>query len=77
MLHTEELHYPIVSMALSGTDSLLVYTYENVLHHFIFVAEKTKLRIVQVGQIALQGIIRAPARVRAISWIVPDEQRGQ
>ena len=33
------------------------------------------VRLVQVGQIAFHGLIRAPARVRAISWILPDAQR--
>ena len=32
------------------------------------------MTLVQVGQIALHGIVRAPARVRAVSWILPDHQ---
>ncbi|KAL8688053.1 MAG: hypothetical protein Q9218_005942, partial [Villophora microphyllina] len=30
--------------------------------------------LVQVGQLALNGIVRAPARVRAVTWILPDFQ---
>ena len=63
-------------MATSGEDSLLVYTYENVLLHYIFVSSNKTVRLAQVGQIAFHGIIRAPPRVRAISWILPEEQRG-
>jgi hypothetical protein len=53
---------------------LLVYTNDNVLYHYIVQSLETSVRLVQVGQITFYGIIRAPARVRAISWIVPDEQ---
>jgi hypothetical protein len=63
-------------MATSGEDSLLVYTYENVLLHYIFVSSSKAVKLAQVGQIAFHGIIRAPPRVRAISWILPEEQRG-
>lgn len=63
-------------MAVSGEDSLLVYTYENVLLHYIFVSSSKSVKLAHVGQIAFHGIIRAPPRVRAISWILPEEQRG-
>ena len=63
-------------MATSGEDSLLVYTYENVLLHYVFVSSAKTVKLAQVGQIAFHGIIRAPPRVRAISWILPEEQRG-
>ncbi|THY27845.1 hypothetical protein D6D00_04668 [Aureobasidium pullulans] len=75
VLHTETLAYPVVCMSTSGEDSLLVYTYENVLLHYIFVSSSKSVKLVQVGQIAFHGIIRAPPRVRAISWILPEEQR--
>ncbi|KAG9656987.1 hypothetical protein KCU95_g8958, partial [Aureobasidium melanogenum] len=75
VLHSEILPYPVVCMATSGEDSLLVYTYENVLLHYIFVSSSKTVRLAQVGQIAFHGIIRAPPRVRAISWILPEEQR--
>ena len=77
ILHTEHMNYPIVHITTSGADSLLVYTHENTLFHYIFVATRNTIKLNQVGQIAFNGIIRAPARVRSISWIVPDEQREQ
>lgn len=73
-MYTELLASPAVVIALSGQDSLLVYTYENVLHHFVINALNTAVTLVKVGQIALNGIVRAPARVRAVSWILPDHQ---
>ncbi|KAF8542696.1 RIC1-domain-containing protein [Trichophaea hybrida] len=74
LVHLEELPSAVILLSLTGEDSLLVYTNENVLYHFIVQSTETSVRLVQVGQITFHGIIRAPARVRAISWIVPDEQ---
>jgi len=76
-VHVESLAYPVVCVATSGEDSLLVYTYENVLLHYIFISTTKSVRLAQVGQIAFHGIIRAPPRVRAISWILPEQQRGE
>jgi hypothetical protein len=74
LIHLEELPSAVILLSLTGEDSLLVYTNENVLYHFIVQSTENAVRLVQVGQITFHGIIRAPARVRAISWIVPDEQ---
>ncbi|KAL8729306.1 MAG: hypothetical protein Q9166_004803 [cf. Caloplaca sp. 2 TL-2023] len=61
-------------MSMTGQDSLLVYTYENVLYHYVINATDTAVTLIQVGQLALNGIVRAPARVRAVTWILPDLQ---
>ncbi|RKF63353.1 RAB6A-GEF complex partner protein 1 [Erysiphe neolycopersici] len=74
VLHTESLPAPVVIIAPSGEDSLLVYTYENILYHYIFVQLSGKLKILQVGQIAFHGIVRFPARVRGLSWILPNDE---
>ncbi|KAF2762031.1 RIC1-domain-containing protein [Pseudovirgaria hyperparasitica] len=73
-VQVERLAAPIVLIAPSGDDSLLVYTYENILYHFIINITNSSVKLVQVGQIALHGIIRAPPRVRALSWILPENQ---
>ena len=70
----EDLAAPAIFVSVSGTDSLLVYTYDNTLLHFIIVPTASSIRLVQVGQIGFHGIIRAPPRVRAISWLLPDAQ---
>ena len=72
----ERLASPIVTLASSGEDSLLVYTSENILFHYIISFDQRSVKLVQVGQIALHGIIRAPSRVRAVRWILPDDQLG-
>lgn len=58
----------------SGEDSLLVYTYDNVLYHYVINVTPKGMNLVPVGQIAFHGIVRAPARVRAMSWVLPDNQ---
>ncbi|KAF2182184.1 RIC1-domain-containing protein [Zopfia rhizophila CBS 207.26] len=74
VMHVQQLPAPIVLIAPSGEDSLLVYTYENILYHYIISVANATVKLVQVGQIALHGIIRAPPRVRALSWILPEDQ---
>ena len=74
LVHLEVLPSAVILLTLTGDDSLLVYTNDNVLYHFILQSTEHSVRLVQVGQITFHGIIRAPARVRSISWIVPDEQ---
>lgn len=73
-MHVEQLPAPIVLIAPSGEDSLLVYTYDNILYHYVISVSNATVKLVQVGQIALHGIIRAPPRVRALSWILPEDQ---
>lgn len=74
VLHSQRIPAPIVLIASSGEDSLLVYTYENLLYHFIFTPYAGSVRLVQLGQIAFHGIVRSPARVRGLSWILPESQ---
>ncbi|WEW61587.1 WD40 repeat protein [Emydomyces testavorans] len=74
VLYIEPLPSPAVFIGPSGEDSLLVYTYENILFHYVINTSGTRLSLVQVGQIAFHGIVRAPTRVRAISWVLPEDQ---
>ncbi|TID21679.1 Protein RIC1-like protein [Venturia nashicola] len=74
VMHAEALSAPIVLLTPSGNDSLLVYTHENILHHFIINYSNLMVRLVQVGKIELHGTIRSPPRVRALSWILPEDQ---
>ncbi|KAI9700222.1 MAG: hypothetical protein M1820_006890 [Bogoriella megaspora] len=74
VLYIEKFDAPIIHITPSGEDSLLVYTYENVLFHYLINAVDSGVTLSQVGQIGLQGIIRAPPRVRSVSWIVPEDQ---
>lgn len=71
---THEMPAPIVLITPSGEDSLLVYTYDNLLYHFILAPVAGTVRPIQVGQIAFHGIVRSPARVRGLSWLLPEDQ---
>ncbi|KAI1811148.1 RIC1-domain-containing protein [Poronia punctata] len=73
-MFTQQMPAPIVLITPSGEDSLLVYTYENVLYHFVFAPVSGVIQPIQVGQIAFNGIVRSPARVRGLSWILPEKQ---
>ncbi|KAF3764772.1 RIC1-domain-containing protein [Cryphonectria parasitica EP155] len=74
IVYVHTMPAPIVLLTPSGEDSLLVYTYDNLLYHFVFNPLGNTVRLVQVGQIAFHGIVRSPARVRGLSWILPESQ---
>ncbi|TGJ80004.1 hypothetical protein E0Z10_g8760 [Xylaria hypoxylon] len=74
VMFTQQMPAPIVLITPSGEDSLLVYTYENLLYHFVFAPVSGIIQPIQVGQIAFNGIVRSPARVRGLSWILPEKQ---
>ena len=73
-LYVEALAGPVVFVGPSGEDSLLVYTYENILYHYIVTSSPQGASLVQVGQIAFHGVVRTPTRVRSVSWILPVSQ---
>ncbi|KKY32316.1 putative ric1-domain-containing protein [Diaporthe ampelina] len=74
IVYVHSMPAPVVLLTPSGEDSLLAYTYDNLLYHFIFAPFGNSVRLVQVGQIAFHGIVRSPARVRGLSWILPETQ---
>ncbi|KAK4449412.1 RIC1-domain-containing protein [Podospora aff. communis PSN243] len=74
VMYVHEMHAPVVLITPSGEDSLLVYTYDNLLHHFVFAPTSGSVKLIQVGHIAFHGIVRSPARVRGLSWILPESQ---
>ncbi|KAI1339582.1 DUF1339 domain protein [Xylariaceae sp. FL0016] len=74
IMFTQQMSSPIVLITPSGDDSLLVYTYDNSLYHFVFAHVSGGVRPVQVGNITFHGIVRSPARVRGLSWILPESQ---
>ncbi|KAK9450529.1 RIC1-domain-containing protein [Limtongia smithiae] len=73
VLHVEQIPSPIILISLVG-DSLLVYTYSNVVYQFVIYSNAYQFTLQLVGQVSFNGIVHAPARVRAINWILPEEQ---
>lgn len=76
ILHVEKLPSPILLLSLFD-NSLLVYTSENLVYHFLVVAGKDTVKLQLCGQISFHGIVSAPARVRGMSWMVPEIQQRQ
>lgn len=76
MVYSQQMPAPVVLVTLTGEDSLLAYTYDNFLYHYVFAPGpgSGSIRLVEVGHIAFHGIVRSPARVRGLSWILPDHQ---
>ncbi|KAK4128341.1 RIC1-domain-containing protein [Parathielavia appendiculata] len=72
--YTQPMTAPVVLVTSTGEDSLLVYTYDNLLYHYIFASVTGSIKLIEVGHIAFHGIVRSPARVRGLSWILPDQQ---
>jgi WD40 repeat protein len=71
---TQPMAAPVVLITVTGEDSLLAYTYDNLLYHYIFTPGPGSVKLVEVGHIAFHGIVRSPARVRGLSWILPEHQ---
>ncbi|KAL2199702.1 RIC1-domain-containing protein [Corynascus similis CBS 632.67] len=72
--YAQQMATPVVLITVTGEDSLLVYTYDNLLYHYIFAPVSGSIKLVEVGHIAFHGIVRSPARVRGLSWILPEHQ---
>ncbi|KAK9368846.1 RIC1-domain-containing protein [Lipomyces kononenkoae] len=72
-LHVQQVPSSIILISLVA-DSLLVYTYSNTLYQFVISNNGFQFNLELVGQISFVGIVHAPARVRAINWILPEEQ---
>ena len=73
-LHIEALPAAVIFIGPSGEESLLVYSHENVLYHYVVNMTPRGANLVPVGQIAFHGVVRAPTRVRSVSWVLPDTQ---
>ncbi|KAL9048637.1 MAG: hypothetical protein Q9206_005925 [Seirophora lacunosa] len=56
VLYVEHLPSAVVTLSIAGQDSLLVYTFENILYHYVINGSSTGVKLVQVGQLALHGI---------------------
>ena len=75
LLHREILQAPAVLMALVD-NSLLVYTADNVLTHYLVVPTEANIALRMCGSISFEGVIAHPAAVRALSWMIPSAQKS-
>lgn len=74
ILHREILSSPVVILSLVD-NSLLVYTLDNNLHHYLIVPTVDSIRLHLCGSISFTGIIAAPTAVRMLSWMIPSAQK--
>ncbi|PCH33349.1 RIC1-domain-containing protein [Wolfiporia cocos MD-104 SS10] len=74
VLHREILSSPVVILSLVD-NSLLVYTADNTLYHYLIVPTANTIKLHLCGSISFNGVIAAPGAVRLLSWMIPNAQK--
>ncbi|KAJ7693644.1 RIC1-domain-containing protein [Mycena rosella] len=74
VLHREIVSSPVVILSLVD-NSLLVYTADNTLFHYLIVPTADTIKLHLCGSITFNGIIAAPSAVRMLSWMIPSAQK--
>jgi hypothetical protein len=74
VLHREVLMSPVIILSLVD-NSLLVYTSDNMLNHYLIVPTADTIKLHLCGSITFDGIIASPSAVRALSWMIPNAQK--
>ncbi|KAJ7919027.1 RIC1-domain-containing protein [Mycena leptocephala] len=74
VLHREIISCPVVILSLVD-NSLLVYTTDNTLFHYLIVPTADTIKLHLCGSITFNGIIAAPSAVRMLSWMIPSAQK--
>ncbi|WVF67677.1 hypothetical protein IAT40_002436 [Kwoniella sp. CBS 6097] len=75
ILHSQSLPSPVLVMTLLD-NSLLVYTADNTLYHFLILPTQTSIKLHLCGSISFRGIVQVPSRVRGMSWLIPMAQKN-
>lgn len=76
VLHIERMEHSVLTMSLDD-DILLVYTSDNVLHHFQVQPTSETVELQLCSSIPLAEYISTPNRVRSITWAVPRTSRRE
>ncbi|KAF8973675.1 RIC1-domain-containing protein [Flammula alnicola] len=74
ILHREVLSASVVILSIVD-NSLLVYTADNTLLHYLIVPTSDSIKLHLCGSITFNGIISAPGAVRMLSWMIPSVQK--
>ncbi|KAI0067916.1 RIC1-domain-containing protein [Artomyces pyxidatus] len=74
VLHRELLSSPVAVLSLVD-NSLLVYTLDNTLLHYLIVPTEDTIKLHLCGSITFEGIIANPNAVRVLSWMIPTAQK--
>ncbi|KZT36035.1 RIC1-domain-containing protein [Sistotremastrum suecicum HHB10207 ss-3] len=74
LLHREILSCPVVLISLVD-NSLLLYSADNTLSHYLIVPTADAIKLHLCGSINFDGIITSPGLVRSLSWMIPNSQK--
>ena len=74
VLHREVLTSPVVILSLVD-NSLLVYTADNTLYHYLIIPTEDTIKLHLCGSISFEGVITTPNAVRVLSWMIPSAQK--
>ncbi|KIJ21502.1 hypothetical protein PAXINDRAFT_95072 [Paxillus involutus ATCC 200175] len=74
VLHREMISSPVIILSLVD-NSLLVYTADNMLSHYLIIPTTESIKLHLCGSITFNGIIAAPSAVRVLSWMIPSAQK--
>ncbi len=74
VLHREPLTSPVVILSLID-NSLLVYTTDNTLLHYLVVPTAEAIKLHPTGSISFDGVIANPNAVQVLSLMIPTAQK--
>jgi hypothetical protein len=74
ILYREVLPSAVILTSLFD-NSLLVYTADNTLYHYLIAITPYEIRLTICGSITFEGVVGEPARVRGMSWLIPPSQQ--
>ncbi|KAI0004091.1 RIC1-domain-containing protein [Russula compacta] len=74
VLYREPLTSSVVILSLVD-NSLLVYTADNTLLHYLVVPTADTIKLHLAGSISFVGVIASPNAVRSLSWMIPTAQK--
>lgn len=74
VLHREMFPACIVLLSLID-NSLLVYTADNTLYHYLIVPTEDSIKLHLCGSISFEGVVAVPSLVRGMSWMIPTGQK--
>lgn len=76
VLHREL--FPTAVILLSLVDnSLLVYTADNTLYHYLVMPTEDSIKLHLCGSISFDGVVAVPNLVRGMSWMIPAAQKRE
>jgi RAB6A-GEF complex partner protein 1 len=58
-------------------NSLLVYTADNTLLHYLIIPTPDSIKLHLCGSITFEGVIANPNAVRVLSWMIPSAQKRE